>query len=260
MPERDGEWERQHLCLLFYGEVDGLGMCGCNQPSEAYELVRDVLAYFAQDHADRDYHELDWLIGTPGAVQLVLSQLDNAKLTDHGGTLAGGWLTDKGRAALEMMRRHEWYDDGNTPGIDQTGYPHDGHDDCTAACWTPLEPPKPEPSSAELMEGIRKAAAEQRAAMTPTQRALDDAATDMLLYGEAFIPMAALGGVLAKHPDGEEIASVVTGNLARAAAGYAKALEPVPAPKPAQFLDGCRKVDGTFIHGRPHSCPKWARG
>ena len=184
MAERDGEWERQHLCLLFYGETDGLGICGCNQPSEAYELVLNVLAYFAQDHADRDYHELDRLIGTPGAVQLVLSQLDNAKLTDHSGTLAGGWLTDKGRAALEMMRRHEWYDDGTTPGVDQAGYPHDGLNECTAACWTPVEPPRPELSTAERMELIRKAAAEQCAAMTPAQRALDDAATDMLLYGE----------------------------------------------------------------------------
>ena len=38
------------------------------------------------------------------------------------------------------------------------------------------------------------------------------------------------------------------------------AAQPAPVPR---FLDGCRKVEGAWIHGRrdgDHTCPKWARG
>lgn len=29
------------------------------------------------------------------------------------------------------------------------------------------------------------------------------------------------------------------------------------APLPGRFADGCRNVEGTWIHGRPHTCPSW---
>jgi hypothetical protein len=69
-----------------------------------------------------------------------------------------------------------------------------------------------------------------------------------------------LADVLATHPGGEQVVRVITANLARAAEGYAAALTPRPQPKPGRFLDGCHKVDGTWIHGRPHDCPPWMRG
>lgn len=254
---RTAEWGRQHLYRVMF---DDLGICGCNQPDEAYNLVRDLLAYLSRDHADRDINDLGRLIGCDGAVHLVLCQLDNADLAEHGGTVAGAWLTGKGRCVLELMRRHEWENgDDDTEGVDETGYPHGGKD-CTPGCWVPREPAPPEPSTAERVDALRKAATEQRAAMTPAQRMFDDAAVDMLLYGEAHIPVAGLPGVLAVRPDGDEIANVITGNLARAAAGSAQALELVAAPRPTQFLAGCRQIGATWIHGRPHSCPKWARG
>lgn len=256
MTDRTGEWERQHLYRVMF---DDLGICGCNQPDEAYNLVRDLLAYFSQDHADRDIDDLGRLIGSDGAVHLVLCQLDNADLIEHGGTVAGAWLTGKGRCVLELMRRREWeHGEDGTEGVDETGYPHGGKD-CTPACWVPREPAPPEPSTAERMEALRKAAAEQRAAMTLAQRVVNNAAMDMLLYGEAYIPVAGLPDVLAGQPDVDEIANVITGNLARAAVGYVKALEPVAAPRSSRFLAGCRQIGGTWVHGRPHDCPKWAR-
>lgn len=181
MPEiRDAEWERQHLYRLFFDEPGGLGICGCNQPHAAYDLVRALLVYFEQDHADRDWRDLGRMIGTDGAVHLVLCLLDNAGVIEHGGTVAGAWLTDKGRAALEMMRRHEW------ESVDETGYPHDGRG-CTPPCWVPREPAPPMPSGAELRAKVAQAAAEARARMTPHQRAVSDAMADLMLYGEARI-------------------------------------------------------------------------
>lgn len=36
--------------------------------------------------------------------------------------------------------------------------------------------------------------------------------------------------------------------------GLTRFRRPVPAPK-RRFLEGCRQVDGTWLHGRPHTCP-----
>lgn len=38
-----------------------------------------------------------------------------------------------------------------------------------------------------------------------------------------------------------------------------KAAMPAPRPpeKPARFAASCRQVDGTWLHGRPHTCPAW---
>lgn len=32
-----------------------------------------------------------------------------------------------------------------------------------------------------------------------------------------------------------------------------------PDPAGARFADGCRNVEGTWLHGRPHTCPGWMR-
>ncbi len=69
--------------------------------------------------------------------------------------------------------------------------------------------------------------------------------------------------VLAQHPDGEEVAQVVAGNLVRMASAYAEALKPALPTPVAPFLEGCHQTDGTWIHGRRdgvHTCPKWVRG
>lgn len=109
--------------------------------------------------------------------------------------------------------------------------------------------------------------------------AIADAHADPMLYGEATTPaywpigvLGALPGdpvpayteglvdVLATLPGGEEVVRVITANLARAAEGYAAALAPTPQPPPGQFLDGCHQTDGSWIHGRPHSCPAYLGG
>jgi hypothetical protein len=306
MPERDAEFELQHLYALFYGD---LGICGCNMPWEAYNVVRDLLAYCAQDHADRDCHDLNRIIGTDGAVHLVLCLLDNAKLIEHGSTVAGAWLTDKGRCALEWMRRHEWEDrEDGTPRVDETGYPHDGGD-CTAACWVPSEPSKPQSTTGELLERVRVETEQARAAMSPLQRIAYDQYTAMVesiaLFGSPEPPILpeprplsrgagidieaeAAKSIRARlNPAGngwvqallDEAATLGNSPLENAAKQMADLLreqeqrgslfhDKLEWDDPADRLPrggrnvyiGCRKIDGTYIHGDPHDCPKWARG
>lgn len=107
-----------HLYALVY---DDLRFCGCGCPDEAYNLVRDLLALAPfYDHQD----ELKARIGVTGddhgALYLVLYALDKAGLTEHGGSVAGSWLTPKGTHYLGLMRAYEHGE------LDHVGYPHDG--------------------------------------------------------------------------------------------------------------------------------------
>ena len=112
-----------HVYTLFYEE---LNLCGCGNPEEAYDLVRDLLGlvpFYDNPDAVRD------LIGQPGAYHMVLSALTHADLIGHGSSIGGSWLTDKGRWYLAALRGIADWD-----VIDDAGYPHVGVE-CTDGCW-----------------------------------------------------------------------------------------------------------------------------
>lgn len=141
---------------------------------------------------------------------------------------------------------------------------------------------KPSPPFGEV---VRQWAEEQRARMTPAQRAASDAVTDLTLHGEARIRV--VNGEFAPWPEGDDLYSRTARDLVRIGFGTPSALplgerlrqdaldafgvpprlrqewaeidreslrRVLPEPKP------CREVAGTWIHQQPHSCPRWARG
>lgn len=114
-----------HLYKVFY---DDLGMCGCGLPDEAYNLVRDLLS-LAPLYEESRWRLAETLTGGGAAGHIILSSLDRASLLEHGSSLNGAWLTDKGAWCLAAMRLVE-YDE-----MAQVGYPHDGGK-CTDACWS----------------------------------------------------------------------------------------------------------------------------
>jgi hypothetical protein len=116
--------DAEHLYKLMF---DDLSICGCGQPDAAYALVRDLLA-LTPFHEDDNWKRAEELIGTPGAVHLVLCTLDEARLIEHGGVVTGAWITGKGAAALAAMCELPW------DAVHDAGYPHNGAD-CTDACW-----------------------------------------------------------------------------------------------------------------------------
>jgi hypothetical protein len=76
--------------------------CGCGSPESAAARLRDLLALHPlYDHRP----EIERLLPDVGIQELVLYTLDYFDLTDHGGTVGGGWLTDKGRAVLDALNR-----------------------------------------------------------------------------------------------------------------------------------------------------------
>lgn len=76
--------------------------CGCGHPEVAAERLRDLLAL----HPLYEHRaELNALIPDEGIQYLVLYMLDRLELSEHGSSVGGAWLTDKGRAVLDAMNR-----------------------------------------------------------------------------------------------------------------------------------------------------------
>ncbi|MFE9855581.1 hypothetical protein [Streptomyces sp. NPDC005780] len=114
----------EHLNLIVY--VD-LGLCGCGNPDDAYNLVRDLLA-LCPLYEDQRWHQAETLTGGGAVHHIVMSTLDTAGLIEHGSTINGSWLTPKGAWFLNAARIVPFGD------IDDAGLPHDG-DTCTEECW-----------------------------------------------------------------------------------------------------------------------------
>jgi len=84
---------------LFMDEID---ICGCGQPEQAVELVRQILN-LAPLYNNENWKKAEQLIGSAGAFHIVLSVLDNARLMEHGGGIGGSWLTEKGEAVRDAL-------------------------------------------------------------------------------------------------------------------------------------------------------------
>ena len=83
---------------VFLGEW----FCGCDRPDAACERLRDVLRlHRLYDHRD----EFKRLIPDDGIEMLITYTLDHFKLTEHGGSVGGSWLSDKGINVLAALER-----------------------------------------------------------------------------------------------------------------------------------------------------------
>jgi len=81
---------------------DDLEICFCGNPEHAVDLVRQILN-LCPLHTDRRWEQAEKLVGHPGAYHIVLSDLTEARLIEHGGSIGGSWLTDKGKAARDAL-------------------------------------------------------------------------------------------------------------------------------------------------------------
>ena len=72
---------------------------------EAYEAASAALLG-AKEHQKRR-NALDVALGPEPHALFLLYWLDSQGLTEHGGSVYGAWLSDKGKAVLEMLRKRE---------------------------------------------------------------------------------------------------------------------------------------------------------
>jgi hypothetical protein len=75
--------------------------CGCGMPEAAAKALLRLLQLHPLYEHQAEIHEM---LPDDGVRHLLFYQLDALDLTEHGGSVGGAWLTDKGkevRAALE---------------------------------------------------------------------------------------------------------------------------------------------------------------
>ena len=102
-----------------------VGFCGCGSPNVAYKLLFNVLLVFkkrTEDYSEtRDkswkesyskiekllkYHSDDLEDNENGLYWTYLYFLDDKGLTEHGGSVNGCWLTDKGYEVLDLLKKY----------------------------------------------------------------------------------------------------------------------------------------------------------
>ena len=83
---------------------DQIGLCGCGSPGEVHQFLLDCMSATKETSDILDYEKIKDLIkANPDTVtQLVLHFLDSRDLTEHGGSVWGSWLTDRGKQVLEI--------------------------------------------------------------------------------------------------------------------------------------------------------------
>jgi hypothetical protein len=78
--------------------------CGCGSPDAAADTLRIILTLHPL-HSNREAFET--LVPNDGVQHLLLYTLDHFDLTEHGGSVGGGWLTEKGKAVLAALEREK---------------------------------------------------------------------------------------------------------------------------------------------------------
>ena len=106
--------------LLDFYMYEELGLCGCGNPEFTYEVIRRYLniRYDNFKISDMDYQDVIDRYKTDlginrqndmqyGLLQFMMYVLDDKGFTEHGSSIGGCYLTDKGGRLLTVL--NEWY-------------------------------------------------------------------------------------------------------------------------------------------------------
>jgi hypothetical protein len=101
--------------LTRFLEID-LKWCGCGNPEKALEYMRDVLRLLearSAAHWDKESNAaIDAVMDTRTGLGISYAyMLEAADLTEHGGSVHGLWLSDKGKQILAALNAVEDWDD-----------------------------------------------------------------------------------------------------------------------------------------------------
>jgi len=83
---------------------DQIQLCGCGNPKDVHKFLLDCMAATLDDHDTLiDYKKIISLVkGNLGIVaELILHFLYSRELTEHGSSVFGSWLTERGKQVLE---------------------------------------------------------------------------------------------------------------------------------------------------------------
>lgn len=94
-------------CKEFEDTVfDDIGICGCGDPDSVLDMLEEYLEKKSDYMSFKDqiafaekYHEELMLF--------MMYIMDNKGFTDHGSSVYGSWLTDKGKHFLELLKKEK---------------------------------------------------------------------------------------------------------------------------------------------------------
>lgn len=116
------EWYEEFLIepLMDFYMYEELHLCGCGNPEDTYETIRRYLNIRDDNFkiSDMDYQDVIDRYKTDlgidkqndmqyGLLQFMMYVLDDKGFTEHGSSIGGCYLTDKGERLLTVL--NEWY-------------------------------------------------------------------------------------------------------------------------------------------------------
>jgi hypothetical protein len=78
-----------------------IGFCGCGNPFEALKYTATVLQFIKDCRTSDTFKDIFEIFPSEGLGYFVLYTLDHFKLTEHGGSVGGSWLSEKGQMLLD---------------------------------------------------------------------------------------------------------------------------------------------------------------
>lgn len=104
--------EQHWLYGVIYGE---LKFCGCGRPEDSLALIVEMLR--ACPWYEGAWEEFDQRL-TTGGFQIVAGVLTEADLIEHGSSVGGSWITEKGKRFLALAGA----DDFDIDSLDEVGF------------------------------------------------------------------------------------------------------------------------------------------
>ena len=88
--------------------VDELGICGCGRPHEVYKLIHIIMKAISK-HGVKINQSITYE-PWPAYHAFVIYQLNKMEFLEHGSSIYGSWLTEKGKKLIEALNEMEKYD------------------------------------------------------------------------------------------------------------------------------------------------------
>lgn len=104
------EQDDEEFLTGFFGEA--FGFCGCGCLSMSIKFVRDILNCYEEDEEEGWYaphlilDKAKEVCGNDNITDFILHWLDSVELTEHGSSVYGSWLTNKGKALRGYLAKH----------------------------------------------------------------------------------------------------------------------------------------------------------
>lgn len=86
----------------FVDLIDKLNICGCGNPKMVYRLIHVVMNEIRESSVRTDDHV--------GYYDYMIYQLNELEFLDHGSSIYGSWVTEKGEKLIEALDEMAKYD------------------------------------------------------------------------------------------------------------------------------------------------------